>query len=286
MADYISQYTGGQIDSAVGRALPGGTLETLIAEKVPGALGSFYRSGGAVGWYRIAESTNFGASAILRVTHAWSSGGPSDLVCLANGGHGGLQCLHSRGYGDRAPIISNVRVIQTASGSVCIDVYCREAVYNTWTISLINTWKPNEGTGFGFVVQTPTFVATDDTLPDGETLVNPMEWLNPPMQLGVEYRTTERYLGKPVYAKVVDMGTLPNAALLEVNHGISNLGYIVLLNGTMRYGENNFYIPHSSGSPAYEDFCGIGPSTVWVVTTKDRTNYSAKILIKYTKTTD
>ena len=25
------------------------------------------------------------------------------------------------------------------------------------------------------------------------------EYVNPPMQLGVEYRTTERYLGKPVY---------------------------------------------------------------------------------------
>lgn len=33
-----------------------------------------------------------------------------------------------------------------------------------------------------------------------------VEWINPPMQLGVEYRTTERYLGKPVYVKVVDCG--------------------------------------------------------------------------------
>ena len=32
------------------------------------------------------------------------------------------------------------------------------------------------------------------------------EWLNPPMQLGVEYRTTERFNGKPVYAKLVDCG--------------------------------------------------------------------------------
>ena len=31
-----------------------------------------------------------------------------------------------------------------------------------------------------------------------------VEWLNPPMLLGVEYRTTERYLGKPVYVKAVN----------------------------------------------------------------------------------
>lgn len=33
---------------------------------------------------------------------------------------------------------------------------------------------------------------------------NPWEWVNPPMELGVEYRTTERYLGKPVYTKLLD----------------------------------------------------------------------------------
>lgn len=37
----------------------------------------------------------------------------------------------------------------------------------------------------------------------------PWEWVNPPMLTGVEYRTTERYLGKPVYCKVVDCGTVP-----------------------------------------------------------------------------
>ena len=32
------------------------------------------------------------------------------------------------------------------------------------------------------------------------------EYINPPMQLGVEYRTTERWLGKPVYVKTLDVG--------------------------------------------------------------------------------
>lgn len=34
------------------------------------------------------------------------------------------------------------------------------------------------------------------------------EWVNPPMFLGVEYRTTERYLGKPVYCQVIDCGII------------------------------------------------------------------------------
>lgn len=33
------------------------------------------------------------------------------------------------------------------------------------------------------------------------------EWVNPPMKAGVEYRTTERYTGKPVYTRLLELGT-------------------------------------------------------------------------------
>ena len=36
-------------------------------------------------------------------------------------------------------------------------------------------------------------------------------WVNPPMALGVEYRTTEWYLGKPVYAKLLNLGSMPSS---------------------------------------------------------------------------
>jgi hypothetical protein len=39
------------------------------------------------------------------------------------------------------------------------------------------------------------------------------------MIIGMEYRTTERYLGKPVYAKVISFGSLPNNASKKVNVG-------------------------------------------------------------------
>ena len=35
------------------------------------------------------------------------------------------------------------------------------------------------------------------------------EYVNPPMQLGVEYRTTERFMGKPVYTMLIDLGETP-----------------------------------------------------------------------------
>lgn len=42
------------------------------------------------------------------------------------------------------------------------------------------------------------------------TVDSTTEWINPPMVLGTEYRTTERCNGKVVYTKLVDCGTVTN----------------------------------------------------------------------------
>ena len=47
------------------------------------------------------------------------------------------------------------------------------------------------------------------------------ECVNPPLREGVEYRTKERYLGKPVYTKLINFGALPNATNKKVAHGAS-----------------------------------------------------------------
>ena len=46
----------------------------------------------------------------------------------------------------------------------------------------------------------------------------PFEWEHPPMQLGVEYRTTERYDGKPVFVMAVNGGAFPDnsSKIIEV----------------------------------------------------------------------
>lgn len=50
------------------------------------------------------------------------------------------------------------------------------------------------------------------------------EWANPPLTLGVVYRTTERWNGKVVYAKMVDFGLLPNSTskAMYVDDGITD----------------------------------------------------------------
>lgn len=48
----------------------------------------------------------------------------------------------------------------------------------------------------------------------------PEEWVNPPMMPGVEYRTTEKFQGNPVYKKLVEFGYTA-AGSNTLNHGIS-----------------------------------------------------------------
>lgn len=47
------------------------------------------------------------------------------------------------------------------------------------------------------------------------------EWKNPPMRVGVEYRTTERRVGKPVYTKLIEIGQLPNNSTKTVSTGVA-----------------------------------------------------------------
>ena len=46
--------------------------------------------------------------------------------------------------------------------------------------------------------------------------ISDWEYENPPMTFGVEYRTTERHLGKPVYVRLVDLGEGTNGKTINV----------------------------------------------------------------------
>lgn len=60
----------------------------------------------------------------------------------------------------------------------------------------------------------------DESL-EGEWYPIQWEWDNPPMEEGVEYRTTERHMGEPVYTQLVYFGALPNATGKYHPHNIA-----------------------------------------------------------------
>lgn len=112
----------------------------------------------------------------------------------------------------------------------------------------------------------------------------PVEWSNPPMELDVEYRTTERYLGQPVYVKLVNCGTIPAQGTHKDLVFSPDAEDIVSVSA---------YSPMRGTTFPRYDANGIRCSVMGSVTTVVIWNYSESsldttvyALIKYTKTTD
>lgn len=127
--------------------------------------------------------------------------------------------------------------------------------------------------------------ATEDTTYPGcyyRMVDDVKEWLNPPLVVGVEYRTTERYVGKPVYILLKDLGSLPNAGSRTVENLSTKVDRIV-------DAVFNTASTDASYHNAQEVSWYVG-SYGWpyciMKTTTDMSAYTARITIKYTKTTD
>ena len=107
----------------------------------------------------------------------------------------------------------------------------------------------------------------------------PWEYVNPPMSVNSEYRTTERYKSKPVYAKLVNFGKLPNTAQSSVAHGVSNPECIFSVEGTVGdYGT-------LSGNKLVTSYT-VNNKNITINTSGDLSGYDCYVLIKYTKSTD
>lgn len=97
--------------------------------------------------------------------------------------------------------------------------------------------------------------ATEDLTHPGcyyRTVGGVKEWINPPMELGVEYRTTERYNRKIVYAVLLNLGTLPAPnSNIHVSTGVSATAIVrataqISDGSTMPYGYNRELIGFSA----------------------------------------
>lgn len=114
-----------------------------------------------------------------------------------------------------------------------------------------------------------------------------LEWANPPMVLGVEYRTTERYNGKPVYAKAVNVGALPNTSYKDV-HFAYNIDAIVRLDGYAYWNTTQYTdkVPISNLAYFNVKIELYGHAALRFTTGSDRSTYNAHAVLYYTKTTD
>lgn len=68
----------------------------------------------------------------------------------------------------------------------------------------------------------------------------PWEWVNPPMLSGVDYRTTERWNGKPVYVRFIDLGKIPKSTYKSVNWTSDENAQVISVRGVVGTNYNDF----------------------------------------------
>ena len=105
----------------------------------------------------------------------------------------------------------------------------------------------------------------------------------PSMEVGVEYRTAERYMGKPVYAQLVSFGALPNSSRKSVEHGIAGIDHVCGV-----YAEAKYPNDTSLAMIGWADVvnCVVTLSSIAVETVADRSGYNGYFTLKYTKKAD
>lgn len=108
------------------------------------------------------------------------------------------------------------------------------------------------------------------------------EYINPPLHLNVEYRTTERYQGKPVYVKAVDFGALPNAATKTVIWATSDeVSAVLSVEATSNQGS-----PLGLGASLSGTEITATKTTLYIKSSGNYSSDTAVFRLKYTKTTD
>ena len=115
------------------------------------------------------------------------------------------------------------------------------------------------------------------------------EWVNPPMILGTEYRTTERYLGKPVYTQVFQAFESLAKGGSVYSAPISNVDKVISCTGET-YGWN---LPSDViGGETIGNYIHLGTQKistsvqVFAITDRDSWPAAVYVTLRYTKTTD
>ena len=114
---------------------------------------------------------------------------------------------------------------------------------------------------------------------------SPWEWVNPPMGLNTEYRTTERYLSKPVYVKVVDCGNCPESGHKDIRFDTSGVALPIRCYGNWTYDGRSTIPFETTGSDRM--VVGIIGSFIRITTGgRNFSQHTCTVTVYYTKTTD
>lgn len=275
---YTSAYSGEEIDAAVKK----------VSEGLAGGVASFNGRTGAV----LPQSGDYNATQIP------VSGEPEAetvAAALSNKAPAGY------GFGDA------IQEIATTSAEESYETYCAkvDAVLDEMpdkTAKLVRAYPPavygKAGTTISLLYKGDANYAVLSNIGSADTALcgwrmiklkksssdpsawQPFEWEHPPMQIGVEYRTTERYNSKPVYKKAINTGALSAGTSKSVAHGVQNIGLrLSALYGLNNGGDNLVSNPGITGIL-------VDGSNITITTAAGFSTSNSWVVIAYTKTTD
>lgn len=254
---YVSQYSGEEIDALLGNAGAGtvryDAAQTLTAAQQTQARGNINAAPGGFGYgeYRAFKKWDDNDGSQFEAFVNQMIDGTDKVVRLADVADYPANVVSGNGGFADIQITHDGSVLVLFHGPVNVLEGNIDGVYHASKKRLLNgTWLP-------------------------------WEYENPPLALGVEYRTTERYLGKPVYCKLVNFGALPNATQKTVKHNIPNVSSVISVYGSA---QDQAIVVGAFGMQV----TGINAdnTNVAIWTSADLSNYNAYVAMKYTKTTD
>lgn len=282
---YTSAYSGEEIDAAVKK----------VSEGLAGGVASFNGRTGAV----LPQSGDYNATQIP------VSGEPEAetvAAALSNKAPAGY------GFGDA------VQSIETTSAEESYETYCAkvdtvlDGMPNK-TAKLVLAYPPavygKAGTTISLLYKGDANYAVLSNIGSADTdlcgwrmfkqrypsssspaVWMPFEWEHPPMKIGVEYRTSERYNGKPVYTKLVDCGAGPSNTRKTVSANTQNVETPISCTGNFGSGTIPYEWFAGDVSGAQAITCTFNGQAIEIAATADYSGWTVFVIVEYTKTTD
>lgn len=229
------------------------------------------------GWYRLGKFTkDVGSVAAMRLVIGGGYANFAPTACI-------VDIVVGYDYGI-TKVVGNSNVKQITKVRVCeanneryVDVYYAPSTGETIGMYGHPLFASFEKQDLTLITETSEIVRAELDL---------TEWVNPPMNLNTEYRTTERHLGKPVYAKAIDFGALPNNTGKNAVVVSSGATHIVEKSATARYSGGEMALPYNyvGVSIGFDVMMYSGGDIyAFVETNADQSAKTAIVTVKYTK---
>lgn len=113
------------------------------------------------------------------------------------------------------------------------------------------------------------------------SMTEEIEWINPPMHIDTVYRTTERWMGKPVYTKLIDFGTMPSLSTKYVTHNLPVSHKNVVGMRVIATNDNETIELPAGISGNFAGYAWCKSDTVAIRATADLSSYTAFVELKW-----